>query len=104
MADIKVSVEINKEPEKVFDFIRYNLEKFPEFMKDVKRLETVDKLDGRLITAWWVDVDGVIVKWKEEDIFDRKKLALDVLDSMEGVYAENLQSVFTRMTGLYTHI
>lgn len=73
MAHIKSNIEIKRDKDEIFDFIKSNIQDFPGFMKDIKRLEIIDKLADNYVTAWWVEVEGNIVKWKEEDIFDKKK-------------------------------
>ena len=103
MAHIKSYIEIKRDKDKIFDFIKDNMQDFPGFMKDIKRLEIIDKLTDNYVTAWWVEVEGNIVKWKEEDIFDKKKSKIE-FKMIDGDY-KNYEGQWTfKRTGRLTQV
>ncbi len=73
MSKIKVSVTISETKEKVFEVIKA-MDRFPEFMEDVKSVNIVYRSRDKLITEWKTDIDGTPIEWTEEDIFDNKEL------------------------------
>jgi len=67
-----------------------DMEKFPQFMKDVKSIKVVERMENSTITEWSSELDGAPVSWRELDEFnDRKpgikyKLLEGDLDKFEG--------------------
>lgn len=86
MPRIEVSTKIKDSATSVYNTIK-NMENFPNFMRDVKSLKIIKNLPDKIITAWEIEIDGAPVKWKEEDIFDDKKLELS-FNALEGDYKE----------------
>ncbi len=84
MMSIEVHTLTTHDKNKVYNILK-NLEEFPKFMRDVKKIEVLEKGVHRLVTSWEVDVEGAIVAWKEEDIFDDEKLRMK-FKMLEGDY------------------
>ena len=61
--------------EKVYEILK-KVEDFPTFMKSIRSLKVVDRSDNRLVTSWQVDIDGALIIWEEEDIFDDNNFSL----------------------------
>lgn len=60
---------INKKRAGIYNLVR-NIEEFPKFMKDVKRIQVIKRLPHRLVVNWEVKIDGAHITWEEEDLFD----------------------------------
>ena len=85
MPRIEVSVNIKRPKREVYKVIR-DMEKFPNFMRDVKSLRIVKRVsDEHFITLWEIEIDGAPVNWKEEVFFDGSG-SLVKFSMMEGSY------------------
>ena len=72
MPKIEVSTIVRKSPSLVYKILK-DMEKFPQFMSDVKQVKIFKKISNNtLLTEWKIDIDGTPVEWKEEDVFDDK--------------------------------
>lgn len=49
------------------------IQDFPRFMPNVKECTVISREKNRTVTCWSVDMDGVPLSWKEEEVFDFKK-------------------------------
>lgn len=89
--NLKEEIEINANQDTVFK-VMLDLEKFPEFMEDVKRITILEKDANRRVSEWEAEIDGLVFKWQEEDIYypqDYKltyKLIKGDLDKFEGYW------------------
>jgi len=86
MPRIEVSANIRGTAIDVYNTIK-NMESFPNFIRDIKSLRIIKKLPDKIISTWEIEIEGAPVKWKEEDIFDDKKLELS-FNALEGDYKE----------------
>ncbi|HAH21678.1 MAG: hypothetical protein A2Y00_06605 [Omnitrophica WOR_2 bacterium GWF2_43_52] len=84
MPRIEVSKIIHADKKHVYDIIR-NMESFPEFMRDVKKVRVVESQGNRVVAEWKTDIDGAPVEWVEEDIFDGEKMTCS-FKAIEGDY------------------
>ena len=85
MPRIKVSVNIKRPKHEVYKVIR-DMEKFPNFMRDVKSLRIIKRVsDEHFITLWEIEIDGAPVNWKEEVFFDKAGSQIK-FNMMEGSY------------------
>ncbi len=84
MVTVDLSVVITQDKKKVYEFLK-NIEGFPKFMKDIKKLEVIERKNNSLITSWEVSIDGVEIFWKEENIFDDDKMVM-YFRMLEGDY------------------
>lgn len=71
LARIESSVVINAPVERVMELAK-DIERFPEFMKDVKSVQILSR-EGNVIRAQWVgrvEELHINIKWIEEDVWD----------------------------------
>jgi ribosome-associated toxin RatA of RatAB toxin-antitoxin module len=74
MPTVESSTWIDAPIAKVYEIAKDN-ESFPEFMKDVKSLELVER-DGNRVVCDWVGVVPqflIKVRWRQEDVWDDEK-------------------------------
>ena len=64
-----------------------DVESFPNFMRDVKALRILKRMDNGIVTAWETDIDGAPVNWKEEFYFDDPNFQVK-FNMLEGNYKE----------------
>jgi len=89
--NLKEEIEINANQDTVFQ-VMLDLERFPEFMEGVKRITILEKDGNRRVSEWEAEIDGLVFKWQEEDIYypqDYKltyKLIKGDLDKFEGYW------------------
>lgn len=84
MPRIEVSKIIHADKKRVYEVIK-NVESFPEFMRDVKKVRVVERQGNRVVAEWKTDIDGAPVEWVEEDIFDDEKMSCS-FKAIEGDY------------------
>lgn len=75
MPTIEVSKIIHADKKRVYEVIK-NMESFPEFMRDVKKVRVIERQGSRVVAEWKTDIDGASIEWVEEDIFDDKEMCI----------------------------
>lgn len=85
MAIIEVSTIVKQNKNKVYNILK-NMEEFPKFMQDIKKLKVLERDANRLVTVWEVNIEGALVSWKEEDIFDNDAMSIN-FNMLEGDYS-----------------
>ncbi len=96
---VESTVEIAGPIDEVYALAK-DMGRFAEYMPDVESVVMAEKNgDGRTVTDWTTNVDGVPIVWKEEDIFhdgDKRieyRLIEGDLDKFEGEWVfEELDS------------
>ncbi|HPZ09120.1 MAG TPA: aromatase/cyclase [Candidatus Eremiobacteraeota bacterium] len=89
MPYVETSIIIKAESEKVYS-LACNMEKYPDYMRDVESVTVIERKDRETITDWETSVDGTPIYWKEIDYFDDKNLTITYkliegdLDKFEG--------------------
>jgi len=89
--NLKEEIEINANQDIVFKVI-LDLEKFPEFIEDVKKITILQDEGNKRISEWEAEIDGLLFKWQEEDIYYPQqykltyKLIKGDLDKFEGYW------------------
>jgi coenzyme Q-binding protein COQ10 len=89
MPYVQTEIVIKGEPEEIFNFAR-DMEKFPEYMRDVEEVNVLERNNGNTITEWVTNIDGTPLIWTEEDNFDEENLVITYkmiegdLDKFEG--------------------
>jgi coenzyme Q-binding protein COQ10 len=89
--NLKEEIEINANQDIVFK-VMLDLEKFPEFMEDVKKITILQNEGNKRISEWEAEIDGLLFKWQEEDIYYPQeykltyKLIKGDLDKFEGYW------------------
>lgn len=61
------------EPKTVYPILK-DMERYPEFMSDLKSVEVVERGTNTTLTRWVSNVDGRIIKWTELDTFDDENM------------------------------
>lgn len=91
MPYVETSIIIKAPPDKVFEFAK-ELERFPEYMRDVESVKVLERRPHSTITEWVTNVEGTPIIWTEEDIFDDAgrtityRLLEGDLDKFEGTW------------------
>jgi coenzyme Q-binding protein COQ10 len=73
MPYVETEIIIKGEPKEIFNFAR-DMEKFPEYMRDVEEVNVLERNNGNTITEWVTNIDGTPLIWTEEDNFDEENL------------------------------
>lgn len=76
MSFIETSIEVAGRGREIFDIIK-DMERFPEFMPDIKSVKVLEHIPGGTMTAWESEIDGMPISWTEEDLFDEQNLRID---------------------------
>jgi len=71
VAIVRSETKIGAPVEKVFAIAR-DVEKFPQFMPNVKSIEVIERDGDRVVTKWTAEAEDLRIKirWTEEDIWD----------------------------------
>lgn len=91
---VKEEIEINAPAKVVYD-VASQTEKFPEFIPDVKVIKILDKKDNQQQTYWEANIDGIMFKWEELDVFNPEDLSVEYklikgdVDKFEGYWKIN---------------
>lgn len=91
---VKEEIEINAPAEVVYN-VASQTEKFPEFIPDVKVIKILDKKDNQQQTYWEANIDGIMFKWEELDVFNLEDLSVEYklikgdVDKFEGYWKVN---------------
>lgn len=76
MTTINISTITAKSPMAIYGILK-EIDKFPQFMDDVKEVEVLQKISNdKVVTRWRTDIDGTPVEWVEADTYDDKKKSL----------------------------
>jgi ribosome-associated toxin RatA of RatAB toxin-antitoxin module len=87
MYSFEASITIKRPAPKVYQAIK-NMEDFPNFIRDVKNLKIIKRIDeNKFISLWEIEIDGAPLRWKEEDSFDDENLQLK-FNMLEGDYSK----------------
>lgn len=87
MYSFEASITIKRLAPKVYQAIK-NMEDFPNFIRDVKNLKIIKRIDdNKFVTFWEIEIDGAPLRWKEEDSFDDENLRLK-FNMLEGDYSK----------------
>jgi hypothetical protein len=62
------------------------------------------KCNGKRITGVWITLEPSDTYTVEAVYFDRRNVEHKIIDKREDVYCDQLQAVFTQLTGLDTHL
>ncbi|MCX6645162.1 MAG: SRPBCC family protein [bacterium] len=82
-------IDINSDPQKVFK-IASQVEKFPDYMPDVKKVELIDRKDDGYSRTSWVALAKIAsinneIKWIEDEWWDSGTLS-SKFEQVEGDY------------------
>jgi len=74
-----------------------SIEDFPNYMPNVRKAEFIEKTKTGAITKWFVDIDGLPIRWKQEDRFEFSKFSI-YFKAIEGDI-EYFEGVWTLQPG-----
>ncbi len=103
---VKEEIEINAPAEVVYN-VASQTEKFPEFIPDVKVIKILDKKDNQQQTYWEANIDGIMFKWEELEVFNPEDLSVEYklikgdVDKFEGYWKVNSLSNDKSKLSLY---
>ena len=89
MPYVETSIIIKSRPEAVYK-LACNMEKYPDYMRDVSSVTVIERKENQTITDWETNVDGTPIYWKEIDYSDTEGLTITYkliegdLDKFEG--------------------
>lgn len=73
MPYVEVSLSVACTPEKIYPILK-DMEKYPDFMMDLKSVEILERNGNTTVSRWVSNVDGRVIKWTELDTFDDDKM------------------------------
>ena len=76
MPVIKRSTTIPQDKRKIFSILK-NMEYFPRFISGVESINVKRLSEDLVISNWRINVDGTVITWEEEDLFNDKTCAID---------------------------
>lgn len=74
------------------------LEEFPNIMPNVKECQVIERTKNKAITQWYIELEGLPIRWKQCDHFDKVSYSLH-FESMEGDL-ENFKGKWVLARGL----
>ncbi|GMU51202.1 MAG: cyclase [Candidatus Xenobia bacterium] len=89
MPYVERSIVICGDIESVYALAK-DMERYPEFMPDVKSVKVISREGNTTLTEWVTSVEGTPILWTEKDIFDDQNHRIDYrlvegdLDKFEG--------------------
>lgn len=72
MPFVSTSIIVSQSVDEVYNLLK-DMERFSEFMRDIKKSKVVKREGDKMITEWEAEVDGAPLRWVEEDIIDEKE-------------------------------
>lgn len=96
---LESSIIVKQPKETVYNLLK-NMERFPEFMENVKQVTLLEGRGDRTITEWEIDLDSIAIIWKQENIFDDRQMSIrfKMLEGDFGRY-EGEWNLFGLLTG-----
>lgn len=85
MAYLSFAVIIWKKKEIVYEALKAT-EKFPSFLKDVKKISIISGNGNKAVSDWAVDIDGTPIRWRQETIFDDNNQKVIRFKMIDGDY------------------
>ncbi|MEW5954298.1 MAG: SRPBCC family protein [Bacillota bacterium] len=73
---VEVTKEINASPEEVY-MVAKDMESYPNFMKNVVKITTLERGDAYTVTKWDTRLQGKPIIWTERDEFDDEVRRID---------------------------
>jgi coenzyme Q-binding protein COQ10 len=73
MPFVEVMISVNCDRDKIYPILK-DMEKYPEFMKDLVSVEVLERAGNTTVSKWVSNVDGRVIKWTELDTFDDENM------------------------------
>ncbi|MDD5618496.1 MAG: SRPBCC family protein [Candidatus Omnitrophica bacterium] len=84
MYTINVKSHINTSPTKLLKIWR-KPQILLKYATNIKKLEILKREKNRVLTAWEVEIDKILLKWSQWDALDAKKMRID-FKLYEGIF------------------
>lgn len=103
MPYVEVSKKINASKGQLYEILK-DMEKYPQFMKDLKSVKVLERHANTTLTEWETSIMGNKIKWVEKDIFDDENKHISYhqhsgdLHKFEGEWILNEDAGGTRVT------
>lgn len=103
MPYVEVSKVINAPKGQLYEILK-DMEKYPQFMKDLKSVKVLERSANTTLTAWETTIMGTSIKWVEKDIFDDENQHISYhqqsgdLQKFEGEWILKEEAAGTRVT------
>ena len=75
MPYVESTIMVKAEPIAVYTLAK-DMESYPEFMKDVVSITTLERSENSTVTRWVTKLEGKTLKWTERDEFDDENLII----------------------------
>jgi len=73
MPFVEVMISVSCDRDKIYPILK-DMEKYPEFMKDLVSVEVLERTGNTTVSKWVSNVDGRVIKWTELDTFDDENM------------------------------
>ncbi|MBI4743855.1 MAG: SRPBCC family protein [Actinobacteria bacterium] len=105
MPFVESSIIINGNIDEIYKIAK-DMEKYPEFMPDVKSVKVVAREENQTTTKWITSVEGTPICWTEVDVFDDENKNIKYcliegdLDKFEGewIFTQNSEGTKVELT------
>lgn len=86
MTKLQEHIIIKKDKGELFDLLK-DMRSFPNFMKYVNSLKVTKQSPIKFVSEWSITIDGVPVRWKEEDTVNENAFTID-FKMIDGDYSK----------------
>jgi len=86
MAKISEQIQIRGNKQEIFNLLK-GFKSFPAFMYYINSLKVTKHSSTSFISDWSINIDGVPVRWKEEDLVNEANFVIE-FNMIEGDYAK----------------
>lgn len=76
MPFVEVSKEMAASPDEVYRIAK-DMESYPNFMKSVEKITTLERGEHHTVTRWEARLQGRPLAWTEQDLFDDQARRID---------------------------
>src|SRR3989338_2363518 len=84
-SQVRVSTRVSGDQLSVYRVVK-DVERFPEFMPQIRKIKVLWRLPtNRQIVEWEVEIEGMVIRWKEEETSDDTHHVLE-FRTIEGDY------------------
>lgn len=73
MPYVEVTMPVEAQASDIYPILK-DMEKYPDFMQDLVSVEVLERSADTTVTKWVSNVDGRIIRWTEQDIFDDARM------------------------------
>ncbi len=86
MPKVVVQREVSASPEKIWEIIS-DMERYPEFMKDLVEVKVLERGDNYTKTHWVGKARNMTVEWDEEDFYFPKEFRIEY-KAKQGIFSK----------------